>query len=371
LAFYRSIDVLRFDGSDSIAVSIQIDGVEAAWDRVVRTGEFDPDEGLCTIVIGVAGRHNRPDLATSVMENLGRQGIVPKEYHFPPLLEALCGSGRVSDAMEVLTAMRRSGFHADLVAAEPIVGALSKSADDVDKGFYGLQALRTTGKQVDVAAFNAVLKAAEMLGDANRAMVIYRQAEGLGVVPNLETYHVLLSACASAGAVPQAEYLLGDMEKRGDGVADGVTTTSLSSSFDATTYALLVDLYLTGSDYEKAFEYLEVMKAKGIRPPLSVYEGLVKKCVAEADSRSQPLLQEMQAGQYKPSATLIEYVRRVAGAGSRRPEGEEGGGHEKKPRRVESSSGPRRSSRTSPSSSESVAKGEARKAQESTEGSAA
>lgn len=116
------------------------------------------------------------------------------------------------------------------------------------------------------------------------------------------------------------------------------------------------------------------MKGKGIRPPLSVYEGLVKKCVAEADSRSQPLLQEMQAGQYKPSATLIEYVRRVAGAGSRRPEGEEGGGHEKKSRRVEpssSTSGPRRSSRTSPSISESAAKGEARKAQESTEGSAA
>lgn len=294
----------------------QIDGVEAAWARVVRTGAFEPDEGLCSTVIGVAGRHDRPDLATSVMENLGRQGIVPKEYHFPPLLEALCGSGRVSDAMEVLTSMRNSGFHADLTAAEPIVGALSKSSEDVDKGFYGLQALRTTGKQVDVAAFNAVLKAAETLGDANRAMVIYRQAEGLRVVPNLETYHVLLSACASAGAIPQAEFLLGDMEKRGDGVADGKTITSLSSSFDATTYGLLVELYLTGTDYEKAFEYLELMKSKGIRPPLSVYEGLVKKCVAEGDGRSQPLLQEMQAGQYKPSAGLITFVKRVAGGGS-------------------------------------------------------
>lgn len=294
----------------------QIDGVEAAWARVVRTGAFEPDEGLCSTVIGVAGRHDRPDLATSVMENLGRQGIVPKEYHFPPLLEALCGSGRVSDAMEVLTSMRNSGFHADLTAAEPIVGALSKSSEDVDKGFYGLQALRTTGKPVDVAAFNAVLKAAETLGDANRAMVIYRQAEGLRVVPNLETYHVLLSACASAGAIPQAEFLLGDMEKRGDGVADGKTITSLSSSFDATTYGLLVELYLTGTDYEKAFEYLELMKSKGIRPPLSVYEGLVKKCVAEGDGRSQPLLQEMQAGQYKPSAGLITFVKRVAGGGS-------------------------------------------------------
>jgi pentatricopeptide repeat protein len=269
---------------------------------------FVPEEGLCTLVIGVAGRHNKPDLATSVMAVLGEEDITPKEYHFPPLLEALCGSGRVSDAMEVLTVMRSSGFNADLAAAEPIVNALSKSAEDVDKGFYGLQALRATGKQIDVAAFNAVLKAAEVLGDPNRAMVIYRQADGLGVVPNLETSHVLLAACASAGAINQAEYLLNDMKKR-----DVATVTE----YDVTTYDLLVKLYLTGTDIEKAFGYLEEMKSKGIRPPLSVYEALVKKCVLEGDGRSQPLLQEMQAGSYKPSNDLVQYVRKVAGGNGR------------------------------------------------------
>lgn len=277
----------------------------------MKTGRFEPEEGLCTLVIATAAKHHKSQLASSVFEVLGAQGIVPKEYHFPPLLQALCGSGRVSDAMEILTGMRDSGFNADLAAAEPIVNALSKSSADVDKGFYGLQALRATGKQVDVAAFNAVLKAAEQLGDANRAMVIYRQADGLKVNPNLETYHVLLSACASAGAISQAEFLLSDMKKRTEAAEGGV---SPATTYDVTTYDLLVKLYLTGTDIEKAFGYLEEMKSKGIRPPLSVYEALVKKCVSDGDGRSQPLLQEMQAGSYKPSNELISYVRKVAGS---------------------------------------------------------
>jgi pentatricopeptide repeat protein len=275
----------------------------------VRSKRFQPEEGLCTLVLGVAGRHQRPEIALSVMEVLGEQGITPKEYHFPPLLEALCGAGRVSDAMETLGGMRRSGFRADLAAAEPIIRALSNTTEDVDKGFYGLQALKATGKHIDTAAFNAVLKGAEMLGDANRAMVIYSQAASLEVVPNLETYHVLLSACVKAGAISQAEHLLQDMERHVDGVADGRTERSLSSSFDSTTYELLIRLYLVPENYEKAFEYLEVMKSKNIRPPLAAYESLVRKCVEEGDGRSQPLL---QAGGYKPTNQLVRFVRNVA-----------------------------------------------------------
>lgn len=277
----------------------------------MESGTFLPDEGLSTLVLNAAGRYSRPDLALEVMAYLGREGIAPKSWHYPPLLEALCGADRIPDAMETVATMGEKGLATSLKAAEPIVKALSKSAESVDQGFSILQKLKSDGKAVDTTAFNAVIKAADSLEDANKVMAVFSQADALQVTPNIETYLTLLSACTKAGAIPQAEYLLDDMDKRKlewRSAAD----TPLSPAM----YTQLIELYLTAEEnYEPAFGLLEDMKKEKVRVPLQAYEMLVKKCVAMGDSRSQPLLQEMQAGGYKPSKGLIEYVRNVAGGG--------------------------------------------------------
>lgn len=267
------------------------------------------------------------------MAALNASNILPKEYHFPSLIQALCGSGRVSDAMEVLAVMRTSGFQPTLSTAEPIIDLLSKTAEDVDKGFYGLQALRSTGKAVDVAAFNAVLKAAERVRDANRAMVLYSQAANLGVKPDAETYHVLLAVCAKTGARSQAEYLLKQMAPlAGPAEAEESGLDYDLKQLDGRSLELLIELYLGQQDYEITFTLLEAIKQKKIRPALAVYESMVKRCVTEDDSRHRGLLEEMQAGGYKPSQDLVDHVRRVTEERQGRPSPRAGQGSRREPR---------------------------------------
>ncbi|KAJ9093125.1 hypothetical protein QFC19_008468 [Naganishia cerealis] len=275
-------------------------GIETAWERLAGSADFLPDEGLCILILNAAARHGNPPLATSVLAKFGELGIEAREYHYAPVLEAFCSTGSLAEALQVLDAMRtHGGVQPTLATAQPLIDSMVSKEDIkwVDAGFDALDALHVKGQRIDVAAFNAVLKAAEEYGDLKRAIVIYRQAESFGVEVDIETFNTLLSACVKAGAKEQGETVLKEME-----AALG------ASCKDADTFQHLIDLYLTHYDFEPAFNYLEEMKAARHRPPLSVYENLVKKCWEKSDERFRDVIDEMRLGGYKPSFALLEYL---------------------------------------------------------------
>jgi pentatricopeptide repeat protein len=275
-------------------------GIETAWDRLVENGTFKPDEGLCVLILNASARHGNPGLATAVLAHFTALGIQGREYHYAPVLEAFCATGSLPEALQILDTMRtHGGVEPTLMTARPLVESMVSRRDIkwVDAGFDALEALHIKGQRIDPAAFNAVLKAAAEYGDLKRAVVIFRQAESFDVKPNVETFNTLLSACVKAGAKDQAEIVKKDMESQ-----LGATTK------DADTFQHLIELYLSQENYEPAFQYLEEMKAARHRPPLSVYEGMVRKCWQASDERFRLVLEEMQLGGYKPSRGLIEFL---------------------------------------------------------------
>jgi tetratricopeptide (TPR) repeat protein len=240
---------------------------------------------------------------------LGDLNIRPQEHHLAPLLEAFCVKGMLPDAMEVLDIMRTTaGIEPTLHTAQPIVKIISADSAILDAAYFALEALKTSGKPVDVAALNAVLAAAERLGDLGRAVAVYQQAGKLGVRLNTETYNCLLGACIQIGAKPQGELLLKEMQnpKR----LPGDTVDPAPIPMDSTTYTKLIHLALTQKSYEEAFFYLEKMKDANHRPPLEVYEALVRRCLRAGDDRYKLVLEEMRSGGYKPSSQLIQTVQR-------------------------------------------------------------
>lgn len=202
--------------------------------------------------------------------------------------------------------MRHSGAcQPTLSTAQPIVELIARSTDLLDSAFFTLENLHQQGKSVDIAAFHAVLKAAEILGDLGRAIAVYGQAKPLGIQPTTETYNILLATCVKAKAKSHGLRLLDDMAGKKEGGESKVAVP-----WDAETYQRVIELCLTQSKFADAFDYLAKMKAAGIRPPLATYEAFVKRCVAAKDKRYRAVLEEMQLGNYKPSTDLIDYVKR-------------------------------------------------------------
>ncbi|KAJ9125186.1 hypothetical protein QFC22_000140 [Naganishia vaughanmartiniae] len=300
------VDILRVSAEAHFT-----QGIETAWERLSNNPSFIPDEGLCILILNSAARHGNPQLATSVLAKFSELGLEAREYHYAPVLEAFCSTGDLPEALQVLEAMRtHGGVQPTLATAQPLIDSIVQRQDIrwVDAGFDALEALHARGQRIDVAAFNAVIKAAEEYGDLKRAVVIYRQAASFGVKPDVETFNTLLSACAKAGAKEQGELVLADME-----------ATLGPALKDADTYQHLIDLYLRHHEFEPAFNYLEEMKEARHRPPLAVYENLVKACWDKSDERFRDVIDEMRLGGYKPSETLVAYLNgrpgKPAGAG--------------------------------------------------------
>ncbi|GHJ85611.1 hypothetical protein NliqN6_2013 [Naganishia liquefaciens] len=294
-----------------------IQGIETAWDRLINVHtDFKPDEGVLLLILNASARHGHPQLATAALAQLARLGIPGAEHHYAPVLEALCARGSLPDALQILDTMRASGgIEPTLATARPLVESMVRPGDIkwVDAGFDALEALQVRGERIDVAAFNAVLKAAEEYGDLKRAVVIYRQAAAFDVVPNVETFNTLLAACVRCNARDQAQLILADMDAQLGGGGSGATAR------DADTYAHLIDLHTlpASGDMEPAFYWLEEMKSRRLRPALATYEGIARACWSRGDERFRLVLEEMQAGGYRPSRAFLEGLKRGSERGER------------------------------------------------------
>lgn len=232
------------------------------------------------------------------------------------MLDAFCHNGKISDAMDTLAVMRQQGMcHPTLETAEPIVRLVGQSTDLLDSAFFALETLRREGRTVDIAAFNAVIKAAEALRDLPRAMAIYTQAQSLGVRPSTETYNVLLSACVATRAKDQGLRLIAKMDSEASTKKQTKQTEQAETSeplvpFNSETFERVIELCLTQTKYDDAFHWLDKMKQAKLRVPLTTYEALVRKCIDRNDKRYRAVLEEMQLGNYKPSNKLVEYVKK-------------------------------------------------------------
>jgi pentatricopeptide repeat protein len=254
-----------------------------------------PDEGICMQVLVTAGRHGLPDLGDQVLRVLQGMKVSWKEHHFAPLIEALCGADRLSDAFDVLEMMRSASVALTPETAQPIFRLISKDVDAVDNAYGVLEQMREQEKTIDVAALNVVVQAAVALGDLQRAVGTYKAASSLGVAPDADTFNLLLAGCIAAAHRELGTQLLAEMTEAGV-----VPNTR--------TFERLVVLCLTQENYEDAFYYLEEMKAQKHVPPVAVYEAIVRRCVSMQDVRHELALAEMREMGYEVSPSLRAFI---------------------------------------------------------------
>ncbi|WWC62831.1 uncharacterized protein I303_105429 [Kwoniella dejecticola CBS 10117] len=276
-------------GEEGMEALLRLSGVETAWNRVKNS--YTPDEGLLLSMLNAAGRWGRPDFASTILEALP---VSPQEQHLAPLLEAFCNAGEVPNAFHVLVSIREAGITPTMASVQPIVAVLS-SVDLIDQAFYALEDMQNEGQPIDISALNALIDASSRLGDLQRARATQMAAADLGLIPNIDTFNLVLACCISARHRPLGDTILNEIN-------------GLSLPLNATTYQHMISLCLTQSKYEDAFYYLEKAKSDGFKPSYSTYDALVRKCVTAKDSRWRLVLDEMKILGYRPTNELHEFI---------------------------------------------------------------
>ncbi|CAG8535872.1 10008_t:CDS:10 [Ambispora gerdemannii] len=288
------------------ATHFHIEGILYCWKKTVDDANLIPDQGVCLSIINAAARNGKPDLATTVVKSLVTKRIKIEEEHFAALLASYVAAGDLRRAFNVLQLARDSGAEPNYVTAFPITNLIEKDVEKINDAYYTLEELRSKGRNVDVSALNAIIKACRFVkyiketrsreADIHRAVEIYNQTEKLNIKPNAETFEMLIQCCLTIKHRPLGQQFFNEMRSRGIDPSSRVFTA-------------MIQLTCTDTDYEDAFTLLEEMKSRNILPPITVYEAIVSKCALHRDPRANIALEEMQTVGYLPSPELFRFVK--------------------------------------------------------------
>ncbi|TIA93179.1 hypothetical protein E3P99_00312 [Wallemia hederae] len=270
--------------------------IEHAWSIVVAENKTAVDEGTCILVLNACARAPNPQLSTLVIAALKNQYISLQEHHLAPVIEAYSKAGNIKEPFIILGIMRQNKITPQLETAQPIVKAITKSVDAIDDAYYLLQDLHKEGEVIDVSAINVIISASAKLGDMHRALSTFQEMGTFKLKPSTETYNILLSGCIDTSNRSLGDKLLTLMKKE-------------EIQPDKRTFERLIVLCLTQSTYEDAFFYLEEMKSAGHIPPQNVYETLIRRCKSLGDSRYKVALEELHECKYKPTKSLLQYIK--------------------------------------------------------------
>ena len=277
------------------AEHLYADGVQRCWDKVVGELKILLDEGLYLAVLHTASRHGMPTLAANAIQQLELLGVKFREYHLTPLLDSFVNNSQFKEAVRVLDLMRSSGVTPTMDTVTTMVQFIRRDPESVDAAYEALEELRQEGQTIDVVAANVIIEASRELNDLQRAVGTYKALPNLDVKPNLDTFNILLSACRQVKHLELGERLFAELQ------AEGLHP-------NAETYTTYIELILSQADYENAFFFLEEMKSKDFKPPYSVYEAIVKKCVSVGDSRYKLAVEELEQLRYQVSSGLQSFI---------------------------------------------------------------
>ena len=235
-------------------------------------------------------------LASEVLSLLTEQEIPLGEYHFSPLIEAMCRQAQIKDAFQTIMRMDNVGITPSTETTYPIFKYIIEDAERLETACNHLEDLQQEVKApFPVAAFNCVIQASISLGDLQRAIGLYNSFSEFKVKPNVDTYNLLLGGCIATTHRELGDKLLLEMK-------DARVLP------DARTYERLIVLCLTQTNYEDAFFYLEEMKEQKMVPSLNIYESLIRKCVTMGDTRYKLAIEELQECGYKVDKPLRTFI---------------------------------------------------------------
>lgn len=235
-----------------------------------------PDVIAYNTFIGALCKCGELARAHKVFKDMKTHGLEPDASTYAVLVRAYSDVNDLDSADRVLHQMRRLKFVANVFTYNCVIKLLCRN-QKVDEAYEILDGMIAEGLNPDIWSYNTILSVHCKLREVNRAlrlvrrMLMSRQNENSGCLPNLHTYNMLLKLLFDVGRIDRAIEVWDRME------AEGFYPSS-------STYAVMIHgLCKKKGMVEEGVRYFEMMVDEGIPPYLNTCE-MLRDCLIKLGS---------------------------------------------------------------------------------------
>lgn len=241
------------------------------------------------LLVGALARNDETiGTALELLEEYQGESLKHAGKSFATVVHALCRTGKVEDANNLLTRMVQleeyqgeSLNNAGNTFATVVHGLCRKKKLEDAKAL--LMRMVNVGPAPGKAVFNFVITALSKQGEMEEAKGLMRVMESQGISPDIYTYTAVMSGYTKGGMIDEAHALLREAKK-------------IYPKLNRVTYHLLIRGYCKMEEFEKAIECLKEMKKDGLQPNVDEYDKLIQSlCLKGMDWRkAEKLLEELE-----------------------------------------------------------------------------
>lgn len=175
-----------------------------------------------------------------------------------------CRAGEVDASMALLARMESRGLSPDEASCAALVSALGAVGRTLEAEGVFRELKWRSPRPPAVGSYNALLRGLLGKGQLGLAEALLAEMQRDGVRRNRETYLLLLDAFARARRLEDAQWVVAEMKKKG-----------FFFRLDSAVYSKLIRLYRDNGMWKKATELVAEMRAAGVRPDRSLYNGAI------------------------------------------------------------------------------------------------
>ncbi|GJD09714.1 hypothetical protein Gasu2_39490 [Galdieria sulphuraria] len=258
----------------------EMDAVEHIWTALMSVSDAQNYQntltiGACECVLICAARWGKQNLAEQVFaalvdRNKSHTNFTPSSQAFYCLIEARASGGDIPGSFSGLQAMCEVGYEPRLANFTKFIRICGRNSRTLDFAYHHIRNL-SQQNHIFIEQVNILLASCGLLGDLNRALSAYREfVEGLGTVPNEDTFHALIRGCINTSRHDVFQVIEEERAKYG-------------IQLNGDTCLLLIRAYVRCNQLKDAIDTMRLALAKGLVLPLEAYQLIGRKAVLQGD----------------------------------------------------------------------------------------
>ena len=193
--------------------------------------KLKPDVVTYTTLVQGLLRARQVEMARSVLAQMSSQGLEPNEQMCSMLIADLAKYGSqtgLRSAEEMLARMKRTNMKITIQAWTSLISGYFRGGWDKD-AWSTIERMERYGIRANRVAYNIILREGgntrEESGGASWPYKVFKRMTTDGVVPNGDTYFILLESLVSKGRWGEAEQVLEEMQRQKFRPTTGALTT--------------------------------------------------------------------------------------------------------------------------------------------------
>ncbi|KAJ7520278.1 hypothetical protein O6H91_20G076300 [Diphasiastrum complanatum] len=248
-----------------------------------------------TAIISAYADSGQGEEAINLFQQMRRTGLAPDKVVFVVVLKACASLAALEQGKQLHSDIFKRGFQSDVIVGSTLVDMYAKCGctDDARELFNNMS-------ERNVVSWNAMIGGYAQNGLGKEALALYEQMKQEGVQPNIVTFTIVLSACASLAALEQGKQLHFDIIKRGfqPDVIVGSTLVDMyakcgciedarelfnsMSKRDVVSWSAMIAGYAQNGLGKEALALYEQMKQEGVQPDIVTFTSVLSACASLA-----------------------------------------------------------------------------------------